>query len=807
MSAAPATNIFATTLGELAQAKIRCWMNLALVTLALVAYRKDASLSFATVWYTFLFTALSAVTLLVWARAISGFAPDATARVAQRVSSILLDNISISWILYVGGEMLAGVFCIYLWISIEYGLRYGLRYLFANIAASMLGFAIVARFSPFWREYSLLAFGLGAGLIVISLCTAHLVMQLHAAVQGAESASRAKSDFLAKMSHELRTPLHGIIALAELLGGAHSTQQKQEMLRQLAVSSTTLLDLVNCILDISKYESGTFKLQPEPMNLHGVVDDVISMLRAQARAKNLHLSMFFDAAAENHLIGSPRQLQEILINVAGNALKFTERGAVSIDVLSTGEETGRSSIQIVVSDTGPGIPREQLQRIFDPFAQGDDSIMRVHEGSGLGMTIARDLVKLMGGEIAIDSEVGVGSTVTIDLVLPHAPKQPPPRLSHLRIGLVGQPPLALKDGLASLGLHNIVDAPESLPRSADCVFIAVDAENLIEELDDTSPPALGVGAVSGPDASVMYRSLLSYVDESCNVVQIRRALELVMLVRSHAEVTHDEAPFDKGHAVLIAEDNSTNQTITRIALERAGYHCTIVEDGIKALEELSSGAYDVALVDMHMPRMDGIEVARLYNFANFEALIRTPIVMLTADNRPESVADADLAGIARFVVKPIKPSSLLRVIHDVLVDREAGESLEGEMPAVVSMSLREAEPPDLDLAVFGELMSVIELGEARRLFAEFREDTLGYIGTLRRFGVARVGVAKVRNDMHALSGAACIIGASRLAAVAHRVEYGQEADLRNRTPMWIGELEDAARAAMRRIGQQLNVAA
>lgn len=809
MTAAPASSTPAATLGEFAQAKIRCWMNFALITLALIAYRRDPSLSLVTVWYTFLFTALSAVTLLAWARAISRHPPQSPARVAQRAASIVLDNLSISWILYFGGETLAGVFSVYLWISIGYGMRFGLHYLFANLAASVLGFATVATLSPFWSEYSFLSIGLGVGLVVITLYTAYLITQLHAAVRRAESASRAKGDFLAKMSHELRTPLHGIIALADLLGGTHSPQQKQEMLRQISVSSNTLLDLINRILDISKYESGIFALQSEPMNLHCVIDDAISILASQARAKDLELSLFFDAAVENRLIGSPRQVQEILINLAGNALKFTERGSVRISVLSSGEEVERSRVRIVIRDTGPGIPREYLQRIFDPFTQADDSITRMHGGSGLGTTIARDLVELMGGEIAIDSEVGVGTAVTVDLTFPHAPAQPLPSVAGLRVGLVGNPPRALEDALAALGLHDIVHAPDFLPRSADCLFVAIEAERLLSELDDTSPPAIGVGWNSARSVAEQHPPLLSHVGEDCAPAQVRRALELVMLARSRAEFELDDETFDNGHSVLIAEDNVTNQMIARIALERAGYRCTIVDDGEKALDELSAGTYDVALVDMHMPRVDGLELARLYNFASFDAPRRTPIVMLTADNRPEAVADADLAGITRFLVKPIKPSALLRVVHEVLqgADRAPGDEPPMETNAVVAMTPRDMETPDLEPIVFGELLGFMEPGEARQFFAEFREDTLGYIGTLRRFGIEQVDFAKVRDDMHALCGAARTVGAMRLAALARRVEYGQEEDLRKHTAIWIGELEAATSIVMRLIEQRLSAAA
>lgn len=809
MTAASAPKSASATLGEFAQAKIRCWMNFALITLALVAYRRDPSLSLATVWYTFFFTVLSALTLLVWARQISHGPPNSPARIAQRIASIALDNIAISWILFFGGETLAGVFCVYIWISIGYGMRFGRRYLFANLVASIIGFTIVATSSPFWQEYSFLSFSFGAGLVVITLYTAYLITQLHAAVRRAESASRAKSDFLAKMSHELRTPLHGIIALADLLSGTHSASQKQEMLRQISVSSNTLLDLINRILDISKYQSGTFKLQPAPMNLHEVIDDALSVLAPQARAKGIQLSAFCDAAVENWLIGSPRQLQEIIINLAGNALKFTDQGQVRIAVVRTGGDDERTSLRLTISDTGPGIPPEYLNHIFDPFSQADDSITRMHGGSGLGTTIARDLVRLMDGDISAESTVGVGTTMTINLSLAHALVPPDQPLARLRVGVLGVPPAVPDEVLDKLGLTDVEHAPDFVPDDAACIFIPIAASDLLAQLNDSSPPGIGVGAANCRSKAVAHSHLVSYVEDPSDAAQVRRALGFVLLARSRAVVDVVDASLDNGRSVLIAEDNLTNQMIARIALERAGYRCTIVDDGEKALDELSTGAYDIALIDMHMPRMDGLELARLYNFATFDAPMRTPIVMLTADNRPEAVADADLAGIARFLVKPIKPSALLRVVQDVLLGAHDGPPTAACEPSasVITMTQREAEPLDLDGVVFGELLDFMEPAEARQFFAEFREDTLRYLATLRDVEAGHASMTKLRDDMHALSGAARIVGAMRLAALARRIEYGEESDIRGRASVWRTELERAISVCTRLIEQRLSAAA
>jgi two-component system sensor histidine kinase RpfC len=804
-------------LGEIAQAKIRCWMNLVLIVLALLAYGHQPSISLRAIWYTFVFTALSAGLLLWWARAVSGLPQDAPRRVAQRVASLVLDNASISWILYFGEESLAGIVAVYLWLTIGYGTRFGLRYLFANLGLSLLCFACVAYLSPFWRQYTALAFGLGMGLVVIPLYAAYLISRLHSAVRRAEAASSAKSDFLAKMSHELRTPLHGIIALADLLGGTQSAHQKQEMIRQISVASNTLLDLINRILDISKYQSGTFALQTQEMNLHAVVDDTISILAPQAHAKGISISAFVDSELQPLLIGSPLQLQEVLINLAGNALKFTERGGVRVLATKDGQAEGLERIRISIVDTGPGMPKEFLQRIFDPFSQQDDSMTRLHGGTGLGTTIARDLVRLMNGELSIESEVGVGTTVIVTLALPHAPARSEPlspQVAAAVLAAAGQG-ARFAERLRERGLRHVSEVVVAdLPLLADCcVFVDLDIapetlQRLRAQFDAGAYRMLPMIGFARTDASVVAAGLplLSFVTVDGSDAALERAVALATRVLQRVEEAAEPAVAGNGYSVLIAEDNMTNQMIARIALERAGYACTIVDDGEKALAELSSGRFDAALIDMHMPRMDGLEVARHYNFATFDDDARTPIIMVTADNRPDVVADADLAGISRFVVKPIKPSILLRTLQDLLEQRGESEhtAATGEPLAGLASGAVEA---GLDPVILDELLSYMEGDEARQFFAEFGEDAHGYIDCLRSFATGQIDFEKVRERMHALSGAGRTVGAPVLADRARQIEYGSEAEFAPLAAQLADELDVALTQALAGITRRLDARA
>ena len=773
---------FATAgaLGELAQARIRVAMNLALVAMALLACHYQPELSLHTVWYTFLGTVSSALLLLAWAKRVITLPAGHPLRLAQRTTSIVLDNAAISWVLCFGGQTLAGVYVVYLWLTIGYGTRYGPRYLYANLLASVVGFSVVVAVSPFWHTLPTLSVGLMFGLVIIPAYAAYLITLLHQTLQRAEAAVRAKSDFLAKMSHELRTPLHGIIALAELFHGEMSDTQRKEMIRLISSSSNTLLDLINRILDISKYESGSFVLQTEVMDLHATVAETMNILLPQAAARQLDLSVYVDAGVVPAVVGSPRQIQEIMVNLAGNALKFTERGRVTLALFrgAAGPEAGE--VRICIRDTGPGMSPEYLLRVFDPFSQADDSITRQHGGTGLGTTIARDLVALMKGRIDIDSTVGVGTSVEVRLPLPLA-------LADERLDMPEQIVL-IGFGLDASTIR------ERLSRLTSCQPEELGVGELYRQLSRLSPRTLVVAEIDSAESVIeMLRSdmaarghhgrplvvaygapsmqqravdvgAISLLTEQSSREDLERILHFAGLLSPRDSVAVVLPLAQSPGLVLIAEDNATNQLIAKLTLERVGYRCHIVGDGERALDELRSGAYDLALLDMHMPAMDGMEVARLYNFAAADDSRRTPIIMVTADNRPDLVADADFAGITRFATKPLKPSVLIQAVQDILAARRAAP--------VLPRTERSTEAQEiLDERMFSELLEFMDLPEARDFFSEFETDARGYIETVRLAANGGVGSEKIRQQMHTLCGAARSVGARELADLARRVEH------------------------------------
>ncbi|MGD9601687.1 MAG: hybrid sensor histidine kinase/response regulator [Gammaproteobacteria bacterium] len=775
------------SLGELAQAKIRFGINIAFILLGLIAYRHDPSIGLAWVWTTFSVCAVFATSLYLWARLLGTTLRHPAWRIGQRIASIVADNIAITWLIYFGGQALAGAYGVYLWITIGYGMRFGLLYLYGNLAASLVCYVFVTQMTPFWKNNPSLSIGLGIALLVVPLYAAFLIRRLHTAVADARRAYAAKSDFVAKMSHELRTPLHGIISVADLLGRTQATSQQKEMFRIISVSSNTLLDLINRILDISKFEDGTFAIQRERMNVYSVLNDSLAILWPQARAKGLSLQFFVDADIHPDVIGSPRQLQEVLINLCGNAVKFTETGLVRLRLEARSTDASHVGVRFEIVDTGPGLTHEQLKSVFSPFYQADNSVTRKHGGTGLGTAIARELVRLMGGEITVESEPGAGATFRIDLTFERATSvTESTTAAPIDVALVAGTALTrtisgcldtMEATVLPIPLGNLHTGPQLLfPPGLVLVELTEEAQpahrirhQLIPGHDEILVPLCAIGPTHLKEKAVEL-GYSSFLDSPRASVMLPRIIDMAQALRRDytTDVIVNQNP--RQFRILVAEDNLTNQTIARMALNEGGFAFKIVANGEEALIALTEEDFDVALLDMHMPVMDGMEVARLYNFAVPDAAARVPLIMVTADSRPEVVADADFAGITRFLTKPLKPSAMIDAINQVIAEGEASDSVPTSRPQAGASQESEMIADLVDGGIVEELLGFMDPEDRETFFGEFVEDAFRYAESLTQTDSV-LELDRIRNEMHALSGAARTVGARRLAAMARRIEY------------------------------------
>lgn len=828
----------ADALSEIAQAKIRNWIHVAIVLLAVIAMRFDPSIDPVKVFFTAVFGLPAGACLYLWANYLNDYNPRKEWRIAQRATCMVSDMFLITWVLHFGGVTFAGMFAMYIWIAVGYGIRYGLPYLHATMALSIAAFSIAAWYTPFWHQNPGLVAGMLFGLLIVPAYVGWLITQLQKAVAEKDLAYRAKSDFVAMMSHELRTPLHGIISTADLLRGTASSPKQKEMIRIISTSSNTLLELINRVLDISKFESNSIKLQRQAMDLHAVVNDTANILWPQVLQKGLSLQIYIDPEINNSLIGSPHQLQEVLINLLGNAVKFTDSGHVSARVLFKGESEENVSVRFEISDTGPGIPKHALANIFEPFAQADSPTTRKHGGTGLGTAFAKELIRLMGGNIAVDSTEGVGTKFTIDVALQKLHERDEvASLYPFTVAAIGfaTSQQELSAVLSHFGTRivyfsNVAEfagyfATESNGSYPEAIFVEADAfadnlggvvRSVGMAIQDRITPMFACGSEVFR-ASAIAAGYSAFVPRIDDVRLIGRTLNMISALRHDSSEELLPAPTGSRRLhILVAEDNTTNQRIAQMVLEEVGHRCTIVGNGDEALDALNDGEFDLAILDMHMPQRDGMEVAKIYNFSHFEPEERIPLIMMTADGRVEARNEAKASGIDAFVTKPITPRHLIDVIDSVAAkhhiegsfsvdDTPAESDLYGDTNVTDLVTDRVGINAQNALAqeTIDELLSYMESDEREEFFEDFIADGSQYIVTLEAC-VDEESAARTREDMHAFAGACLVIGADRLAAKAREIELleaqkliAQHAELHGEIVTLYNETVTAVRALYR----------
>lgn len=519
-----------------------------------------------------------------------------------------------------------------------------------------------------------------------------LKAELLKAKNRAEALSDAKSTFLANMSHEIRTPMNAVIGLTEVLLSSNPRHDQAEYLELIAESGESLLQIINDILDLSKIEAGKVEIEVEAFDLERLVGDLIGTLAVRAHAKGIELNYLMDAEVPTVVEGDSLRLRQVLVNLIGNALKFTDRGEVVLAL--TRDDQGR--VRFGIRDTGGGIPEDRQKQIFEAFSQADGSIARKHGGTGLGLSISARLVGLMGGHLDLTSELGVGSDFHFSIPLREAELVEAPPTESLQT-IPGRVLIADACRTSRRALEQILSAAGSEVQSCDSLDNA--APLLETALDSGTPFDLLIASEAAPSRLKLaearrlgteYRSkglsvlVCLSTDERTHVsnwVDLDLGPYLIKpvtrrkLVRALNAPTRDEggdysqvmeaAVDDAPLRVLLAEDNAVNQLLAVTLLERAGHSVLVVGTGGEAVSAHATGQFDVILMDVQMPEMDGMTATG--HIRRREALEggHMPIVALTAHAMKGDRERCIEAGMDGYLSKPIRPEELFQALDKV----------------------------------------------------------------------------------------------------------------------------------------------
>ncbi len=554
---------------------------------------------------------------------------------------------------------------------------------------------------------------------------------LRAARDAAERAAKARARFLATASHEIRTPLNGVLGTLELLGLGRLDAEQRELLHTANDSAGVLLQILDDVLDFSKLEAGSLRLDCAPFDPRVLLDNVVGAAAAPMRRKGLRIDVAVDAAVAGLLVGDGVRLRQILLNLLGNAGKFTERGRVGVAWRVLGDDGEVQRLRIEVADTGIGVAADQQAQLFTPFQQAEASTARHYGGTGLGLAICRHLVELMGGSIALASQPGAGTTVTLELPLPVARRTVEPRLAderphHAIVRLRdADTAAALAAHLAALGL-SVEQAPPTTPlregMAADLLFVDEDDHRSghalparVVALGEHARPASADDERLHLEANPLrWQALLRICTLALQAAQPQRAADMPA-VAEPAATTHAQR---RTQRILLVDDHPVGRELLQRQLAQLGWPCETVDDGRAALAALQRGGYALLLTDLNLPQFDGYELAAAWrqHERTHQLPGRLPIIAVTADAPRGDLERYREAGIDDCLGKPLQLRQLestlerwLPIAHSdagepaATAGNETSAELQRQMRPLLIATMRH------DL---GELAAAIAAGDA-----------------------------------------------------------------------------------------------
>lgn len=736
-------------------------------------------------------------------------------------SAIILDVMMAFTVMLREPEHMSIFYPIILWMILGNGFRYGVKWLFVAAILSTITFGFVVVSTDYWQQNSYLGYALTLGLMVIPAYCSTLIRKISHAKEQAEMASKAKSYFLASVSHELRTPLNAIIGYGNHLRQSEMPRAQKEMIEASVLAGEHLLHLIEQLIEVAKTGTGSAQVKTSAFRPTELLTEIRNIMAVRIEDKGLALHLQAEPLSDRLVEGPTDVLRNILLNLVGNALKFTEAGNISIHS-GFSIQAGKDYIWFSVSDTGIGIAESAIERIFQPFQQADETVLNRFGGTGLGLAICKQLVEQVNGRISAESHLGRGSTFLIEVPVNLVEIEENEWVSGtsdlvhiISFGNIA-PELLVEARTADNFIlrHINCETPAELAaiiadKGLHQFKVALISHALARQIEPESPiwdsfadaeiaPVLVTDNNAVDIEEVALRAAFaSILPASPNFAELRSAIRIgcsfARQFKPEDDIAPTEKPYYQPRKILVADDNRTNRNVLGAILGTAHHEVTMVTDGDEALDALENGQFDILLLDINMPRLNGIDACMMWRQIE-GGRQHLPIVGVTADATADTEIRCRKAGMDLRITKPVDAKLLLATIEQLCAPSAHGAALIdsiGPDPMNVVVPLAPVAAPShaaIDPSQIEYLMSIGDGVFVSGMIDGFFEDTEQTLEPLRR-SVHDGKVHDFRFCAHAIKSSSNNMGAKKLAELCGKLERVTEAEFEENRFHYLRKIE------------------